>query len=115
MYIDPIHAGQVALARTMALAARAAAPSEDSTPLESPDAIPRQRRSRPFQRLAHWWQRGGKIDGPDADPAQLMLWAECGGRPYVTALSGLLLVNHIRRNIKARRRRHILQAGGGPV
>ena len=58
MYIDPIHAGPVALAHAFALAARA--PSS-------------------------------------ADPVQLMMIAECAGRPYATALAGLLVMNYFRR------------------
>ena len=78
MYIDPIHAGSVALAHAFTLAARAPA--------------------QPPRRLAHWWQKPGKVECPTPDPVQLMLWSECAGRSYATALSGLLLMNQLRRN-----------------
>ena len=68
MYIDSIHAGAVALAHAFALAARA--PSQ-----------PDDRRNC----------------AAGADPVQLMLIAECAGRPYATALAGLLVMNCLRR------------------
>jgi hypothetical protein len=68
MYIDTIHAGPVALAQSFALAARAPGQCDDS----------------------------GSC-APSADPMQLMMLAECAGRPYATALAGLLVMNYFRR------------------
>ncbi len=69
MYINPIHAAHVALAQALALATR----------------------TRPQLRQTD------KSDGATPDPVQLMLLSECAGRPYVTALGGLLVMNHFRR------------------
>jgi hypothetical protein len=33
---------------------------------------------------------------PTADPAQRMMWSECAGRPYATALGGLLVIRVMR-------------------
>jgi hypothetical protein len=105
MYIDPIHAGPVALAHALALAARAHTQSDDSGHPESPDAAPRWRRFRPLQRLAKWWQQLDEVDGPTSEPVQLMLLSEPAGRPYATALSGLPLMNHIHKSRAAARQK----------
>lgn len=39
---------------------------------------------------------------PVPDPAQLLLLSECAGRPYVTALGGLLVMNYFRKHRLAR-------------
>ena len=103
MYINPIHAGTVALAQALALATRAPGRSL---------AGPSRHRFRPLQRLAQWWRELGEANGAADDPAQLMLWADCGGRPYVTALGGLLLMEQLRRKSAARRDRRRLAAAG---
>jgi hypothetical protein len=47
--------------------------------------------------------RQHRSDLATADPVQLMLWSECAGRPYATALGGLLVMNYFRRIIAGRR------------
>jgi hypothetical protein len=89
MYIDPIHAGPGALAHAFALAARA--------------STPRRRGFKWLLRLA-WGSRPQDVaDLSTADSVQLMLWSECVGRPYVTALGGLLMMNYFGRNIAGAR------------
>jgi hypothetical protein len=113
MYINPIHAGTLALAQTLALATRVHARSGDSTPPESPGAAARRHRFKPLQGLAQWWRDLDAADGAAADPAQLMLWAECGGRPYATALTGLLLMQQFRKKRAAGRQgRPVADANG---
>jgi hypothetical protein len=95
MYINPIHSAHVTLAQGFALASRARMHLDVS---ETPktEAVPaRRHRFRPFNRLAHWLQPKDGSDGPMPDPAQLMLWSECAGRPYVTALGGLLVMRQL--------------------
>jgi hypothetical protein len=103
MYIDPIHAGTVTLAQAFALASRVHTQTGDSAPAQSSGATPRGSRFRPLQRLAQWWRDLDQADGAAADPVQLMLWAECGGRAYATALSGLLLMEQLRQKRAAAR------------
>jgi hypothetical protein len=83
MYINPIHAAHVALAQALALAVRTRPQIHDPNTAASPDDA-----------------------GPKPDPAQLMLLSECAGRPDVTALGGLLVMNHFRK--------HVLGAKKGP-
>jgi hypothetical protein len=56
--------------------------------------------------LAQWWRDLEEADSAAADPAQLMLWAECGGRAYATALGGLLLMEQLRQKRTAARHGH---------
>lgn len=104
MFIDPIHAGPVAFAHTLALATRARTRSENSGHLESTARTSRRLRFEPLRRLTQWFRQLDKGDGSTVDPIQLMLLCEPAGRPYVTALSGLLLMHHIRRTRAAARR-----------
>jgi hypothetical protein len=97
MYIDPIHAGPVALAHALALAARAPTRREGSAGTQSPGRSSRRRRFKPLMRLARWWRQPNMADLPAPDPAELMMWSECAGRPYATALGGLLVAQHFRR------------------
>ena len=83
MYINPIHAAHVALAQALALAIRTRPQTHAAKAAESPDEA-----------------------GPNPDTAQLMLLSECAGRPYVTGLGGLLVMNHFRK--------HVLGAKKGP-
>jgi hypothetical protein len=87
MQIDPIHAGPVALAHAMLLASRAPAA--------------REARRAPLQLLAQWWRQFTREDGTAPDPAQLMLWSECAGRHYVTALGGILVMTRLRNSLAA--------------
>lgn len=79
MLIDPIHAGSVALAQSLVAASQ------------------KRPRVGPLRRLAEWWRGLDQVDELGPDPAQLMLWSDCGGRPYVSALNGFLVINHFRR------------------
>lgn len=105
MYIDPIHAGTVALAQALALASRVDTQSAASASAGAADTTAR-RSFRPLQGLAQWWRDLDQAEGAAADPVQLMLWAECGGRAYATALSGLLLMEQLRQKRTAARQRH---------
>lgn len=109
MYIDPIHAGPVALAHALALAARVRGQCDGSACPESPHDAPAKRRFRPLRRLAQWWQRLDEVKDPTPEAVQMALWTECGGRPYATALSGLLLMAHLRRNLAAGRQKRAAQ------
>ena len=40
--------------------------------------------------------RQDSSDLSTVDPAQLMMWSECAGRPYATALAGLLVTRVMR-------------------
>jgi hypothetical protein len=102
MYINPIYAGPVALAHALALATRAHTQLGVSRRSDSTDDTSR-RRFAPLRRLAQWWQQLGAAEGPTADPVQLLLLSEPAGRPYATALSGLLLMDHIRKSRAAAR------------
>lgn len=102
MYINPIHAGPVALAHALALAARAHTQFGVSRRSDSTDDTSR-RRLGPLRRLAQWWQQLGAEEGPTADPLQLILLSEPAGPHYATALSGLLLMNYIRKRRAAAR------------
>jgi hypothetical protein len=96
MYINPIHAGPVALAHALVLAARTRTQSGSSDHADTLDGTPRRRRFQPLQRLARWWR---ELDAPapqHPDPTQLMLWSECVGRPHLTAVTGLLMMEHYR-------------------
>jgi hypothetical protein len=95
MYINSIHAAHVTLAQGFALATRARMHLDVSETPKTATAAPRRHRFHPFSRLAHWLQRPDGTDGPTPDPAQLMLWSECAGRPYVTALGGLLVMKQL--------------------
>jgi hypothetical protein len=68
MHIDPIHAGPVALAQALALAARRATQSGDSEPTEALYGMSRRHRFQPLQRLARWWRQPDATDCPSADP-----------------------------------------------
>jgi len=103
MYIDPIHAGPVALAHAFALAARVSTQRADSVGTAAAQSAPRTRRFKSLMRLAWWSRLPDAADFPTADPVQLMLWSECAGRPEVTALGGLLVMNFFRRNSAAAR------------
>jgi hypothetical protein len=105
MYIDPIHAGPVALAHAFALAARASTQCANSVGAAAPDGAPRRRRFRSLMRFAWWSRHQDMADFPTADPVQLMLWSECAGRPYVTALGGLLVMNYFPRNVAGARQK----------
>jgi len=98
MYINPIHAGPVGFAHTLALATCSQTRSEDSGHRESLECTSRMRGFKPLRRLAQWWRQLDKDAGLTADPVQLMLLSEPAGRPYATALSGLLLMDHICKN-----------------
>ena len=97
MYINPIHAGPVALAHALALASRAATQSGKSEPAQATDGISRRHGFRPLQRLARWWHKADETQCPSPDPVQLVMWSECVGRPYLTALTGLLVVERFRK------------------
>jgi hypothetical protein len=81
MYIDPIHAGRVALAHAIVVATRARAQSKDCGHPEPIVGSPRNRRFSPLQRLAQWWRGLDALDGRPGNPVQLMLWSESGGAP----------------------------------
>jgi hypothetical protein len=81
MYIDPIHAGPVALAH----------------PKPSVGA-PQARRFRPLHRFTHWWRGLDDLGGRTGDPMQLMLWSESWGRPYAASLGLVVLMNHLRKS-----------------
>ena len=103
MYIDPIHAGPVALAHAIARASRPYTPSNVSRHLVSADA---ERPRLPFEslrRFVRWWRQLDQEPSSTADPVQLMLMSEPAGRPYATALSGLLLMDLIRKKRAAAR------------
>jgi hypothetical protein len=99
MYINSIHAAHVTLAQGFALATRARMHLDVSETPKTATAVARKDRFRPFSRLAHWLQQPGRTDGPTPDPAQMMLWSECAGRPYVTALGGLLVMKQLLRRL----------------
>jgi hypothetical protein len=82
MYINPIHAGAVAQACALAVAAR----------VPTPAVAPRRPRFQPLQWLVGWLLQPDKADARTADAAQLMQWSECAGRNYVTALGGVLVM-----------------------
>jgi hypothetical protein len=113
MHIDPIHAGPVALAHALALASRAATQSGNSEPTQALDGMSRRHRFQPLQRLARWWHEQDATQGPSPDPMQLVMWSECVGRPYLTALTGLLVVDRLRKIEKAAGKRY--STGSGPV
>ncbi len=98
MYIDPIHAGPVALAHAIVIATRARAQSKDCGHPEPIVGAPQRRRFRPLQRLAQWWRGLDALDGRPDNPVQLMLWSESWGRPYTASLGLVLLMNHLRKN-----------------
>jgi hypothetical protein len=105
MYIDPIHAGPVALAHAFALAARASTQCGKSAGAAGSDGAPRRRRFKSLMRLVWWSRRQDAADSSTVDPVQLMLWSECAGRPYATALGGLLVMNCCRRHITGARQK----------
>lgn len=76
MYINPIHAGAVAQAYRLAA---------------------------PIQRFSSWLLRPLEADGQTAQTEQLMLWSECAGRNYVTALGGLLVMKQLLASVHRRR------------
>jgi hypothetical protein len=98
MYIDPIHAGPVALAHAFALAVRARRQGDESAGPESSGDTPRRRGFKPLMRFVRWWRQPHAADFPTPEPAQLVMWSECAGRPYVTALDGVLMMTHLHRN-----------------
>ena len=98
MYIDPIHAGPVALAHAFALAARAPRHGDDSAGAAPASGAPRRHRFKPLMRLLRWWRRPYGADFPITDPQQLMMGSEGAERPCVTALDGMLMMKQLRRN-----------------
>jgi hypothetical protein len=98
MYIDPIHAGPVALAHAFALAARVPRPRDNSAGPQSSGDAAGSSRFKPLMRLVRWWRQPRGTDFPTPDPEQLMMWSECAERPYVAALGGVLMMNYLRRN-----------------
>jgi hypothetical protein len=97
MYIDPIHAGPVALAHAFALAARAPRHFENSAVGASSGGLRRWPGFKPLLRLMRWWRPPYGSDFPTPEPAQLMMWSECPGHPQVTGLDGVLMINQLRR------------------
>ena len=87
MYINPIHAGAVAQAHTLAVAAR----------IQSAEVPRRRLRFRPLHWLVSWLLQPDTADGQTPDAAQLMQWSECAGRNYVTALGGVLVMKEVQR------------------
>jgi hypothetical protein len=85
MYINPIHAGAVAQAHALAAAAR----------VQPVEVSRRKHRFQPLQWLATWLLPPDKADAQAPDAAQLMLWSECAGRNYVTALGGVLVMKQL--------------------
>ncbi len=94
MYINPIHAGAVAQAYRLAAAAR----------VQSSDASPRKPGFHPLQRFSAWLLRPVEANGEAAQSEQLMLWSECAGRNYVTALGGLLVMKLLLGSVHGRRK-----------
>jgi hypothetical protein len=107
MYIDPIHAGPVTLAQAVALETRAHTQFGASEPQECRHGPTRWRPFNSLRRFARWWLQLDNEECPVSDPVQLMLLSEPAGRPYATALSGLLLMDHIRRRRVATRQRSV--------
>jgi hypothetical protein len=100
MYISPIYAPPVAFARALARS------TEDKRPAATEAAAPcsdAPSQLNLFRRLASWWRNLDETPDPGSDPAVMMLWCECGGRPYVTALTGVLLMSYVRKRSDARR------------
>jgi hypothetical protein len=80
MYINPIHAGAVAQAHALAVAAR----------IQTAAVSPRRHRFQPLRWLVKWLQPD-KSDSQTPDAAQLMHWTGCAGRSYVSPLDGVLV------------------------
>jgi hypothetical protein len=100
MYISPIYAPPVAFARALARSPEVKSPAVAAGQVSCGDA-PAQ--PNLFQQLARWWRKLDETPDPGCDPAAMMLWCECGGRPYVTALTGVLLMNYLRKRSEAHR------------
>ncbi len=101
MYINPIHAGPVALA--LVLAARAHSQGRESGREASSVAAQRSRRFRPLQPLAQWWRQLDEVQDDSADSVQLLALAECWGRPHANALGVFLLLMRVRRERRLNR------------
>jgi hypothetical protein len=98
MYIDPIHAGPVALAHAIILANRANAQFGTQGQTQTSTAVVPRATNSWWLRLTNGWRRLDDPQGlPAGDPVQLMLLSEASGRPYATALCSVLLINHLRR------------------
>jgi hypothetical protein len=93
MYVNRIYAGPVALAHALAVASRV-----QSAPAASAGRL------RPLKALAAWLSQPQKLECQTPDPVQLMLWSECAGRNYTTALGGMLVMKHFARIWPGRRR-----------
>jgi hypothetical protein len=105
MYINPIHAGPVALAHAVVLATRAHPQVSIWRLPDSPEVVLPRRRFEPLQRIARWWRNLSIDEGSTADPVKLMLLADPAGRPYTTALAGFLLLDYLRKKRAAGRQR----------
>jgi hypothetical protein len=97
MNIHPIHAGPVALAHALLVASCATSRSKDGGDPESPTVAERKTRFPPLHGFRQWWRGLDEPRGRTGNPLQLMLWAECWGRPYSASI-GLVLINHLRKN-----------------
>jgi hypothetical protein len=98
MHIDPIHAGPVALAHALFVASRAKSAINDSGDREHSAGSERKHRFGPLHGLKQWWRGLDQPGGQTSNPLQLMLWAECWGRPYSASIGLVLLINHLRKN-----------------
>jgi hypothetical protein len=115
MYIDPIHAGPVALAHAVALATRAPTQCGVAGPPDSPPVVSPRRRFQPLRRLGRWWRNFGIDEGTTADPVKLMLLADPAGRPYTTALAGVLLLEYLRKRRAAGRHNGVQSSPGASI
>jgi hypothetical protein len=97
MHIDSIHAGRLALAHAVVVAAQARAQSTDTGHAELVVSNPGKACFAPLQRLARWWRGLDALGARTDNPLQLMLWSESWGRPYTASLGLVLLMNHVRK------------------
>jgi hypothetical protein len=98
MHIDPIHAGPVALAHVLLVASRTKSQINDGSRRRHSAGTKRNHRFSPLHALRQWWRKLDAPGGHCGNPLQLMLWAECWGRPYSASIGLVLLINHLRKN-----------------
>jgi hypothetical protein len=96
MHIDPIHAGQVALARTLVVGTHQTMSSDELSGGHSLHRTQRTPRCGPLERLVRWLKRPPVERGAGTHAPEPTTWTECVGRPYLVGAGTFLVMAYLR-------------------
>jgi hypothetical protein len=99
MYIDRIHAGQVARAHALVLATHQAPGSDTPVGPRTPHHASSTPRRRLLQRLAQWLKRPHEANPEIPESPDPTIGPECVGRPYVVGPGTFLVMAHLRKRL----------------